>query len=239
MTSGRRQRRGQGAELRAVPAAPEVTLVVRPAARGRGQTYLERASLIAMTEKPVIVMSHPLPGEQTQIVRRPVRKANARRWLFIFGGAAATATLLAAWLGLGHRARVAQPCATTNPVAAKAAPPAVAVPANQAAARPIVAPLAEEPAVALPVALTRRPAGPAGVTSGRHFRAALARSATSRSARTPDPLPYPGPLRGRGQTVGRARAGSVHRVAAARPATVSARTTAPTAVAWVDPFVDR
>src|SRR3569623_1505385 len=79
MTPGRRQRRGQGAELRAVPAAPEVTLVVRPAARGRGQTYLERASLIAMTEKPVIVMSHPLPGEQTQIVRRPVRKANARR----------------------------------------------------------------------------------------------------------------------------------------------------------------
>src|SRR3569623_1502778 len=121
------------------------------------------------------------------------------------------------------------------------APPAGRADADRAAPRAQGArsPLVEEPAGALPVALTRRPAGPAGVTSGRHFRAALARSATSRSARTPDPLPYPGPLRGRGQTVGRARAGSVHRVAAARPATVSARTTAPTAVAWVDPFVDR
>src|SRR3569832_198036 len=233
MTSGRRQRRGQGAELRAVPAAPEVTLVVRPTARGRGQTYLERASLIAMTEKPVIVMSHPLPGEQTQIVRRPVRKANARRWIFIFGGAAATATLLVAWLGVGRGAPVAHPNATTNPVVAKAAPPAVAVQrATQAAARPIVAPLAER-SVAAPVAVARRPAGPVGATSGRHFRAALARSATSRSAQTPDPLPYPGPLRGRGQTVGWARTASVHRAAAARPATGSARTTASTTVAWV------
>src|SRR3569833_1771776 len=199
MTSGRRQRRGQGAELRAVPAAPEVTLVVRPTARGRGQTYLERASLIAMTEKPVIVMSHPLPGEQTQIVRRPVRKANARRWIFIFGGAAATATLLVAWLGVGRGAPVAHPNATTNPVVAKAAP------------------LAEGSAEA-PVAVARRPAGPGGATSGRHFRAALARIATSRSAQTPDPLPYPGPLRGRGQAVGWARAGSGHRAAAGRRA---------------------
>src|SRR3569623_1158570 len=91
-----------------------------------------------MTEKPELVMSHPLPGEQTQIVRRPVRKAGGRRWIFIFGGAA-TATLLAAWLGLAQRAPAGHPV----PVVAATRRAVVPAPSLNAAARPIVAPLAQ------------------------------------------------------------------------------------------------
>ena len=186
--------------------------------RARGHLYLERTSLIDMTEKPVIVMSRPLPGEQTQIVRRPVRKASGRRWIFIFGGAAAMATLVAVWVGFAHQASVRHttPVVAAMPVAPVAPPREFAV-----ASRPIVAPIAERQpvvAAAAPVELdsaTRAPApasrsvrkASTGPASGRHSKAALARTGSS------------------------SRLASHHqRVHLVRPAAT---------MAWVDPFIDR
>jgi len=195
----------------------EVTLVTAPRRReGRaGQLYLERASLIEMTERPLLVMSRPLPGEQTQIVRRPVRRARGRRWLFVFGGAA-TATLLAAWLGFGHRARTAAP--TTAALTAKAPAGLASAPETIAAARPIVAPLAAPPAffaatvagmAAPPLAPARRASrpAPASLASGRHTKVAPA------------------------------RIGSWSRLATRRAPAHGPRPAA--TVAWVDPFIDR
>jgi len=215
MIPGSREKRGVGASIRAGQPAAGVTLVAAPRrreARTGGHLYLERASLIEMTERPLLVVSRPPSGEQTQIVRRPVRKADGRRWIFIFGGAA-TATLLTAWLGFAHDARTAQPA-----LAAKA-PAAPTPPARQdsAAARPIVAPMAAQPvvfasttpSVALPVAPARHAARPvpASVASGRHTKAAPARLASS------------------------------SRLAARRAPAHTARPAA--TVAWVDPFIDR
>src|SRR3569623_716732 len=175
MLSGSREKRGKGASACAGQTAREVTLVGTPGARRetrpRGRLYLERASLIAMTAKPVLVMSHPLPGEQTQIVRRPVRKAGGRRGIFIFGGAA-TATLLAAWLGLAQRAPAVHPV----PVVAATRRAVVPAPSLNPAARPIVAPLAQgSPS---PVAARGRGA-PALPASGRHSSPAPARGASA------------------------------------------------------------
>lgn len=182
---------------------------------GRRPLYLERASLIEMTERPVLVMSRPLPGEQTQIVRWPVRKARSRRWIFIFGGAAAMATLLAAWLGYAWN----RPPAS---MVAKASPSATIAPAREAtvSTRPIVAPLPERPLIIAsnvdvpappspPSALARRTSRPVptGPASGRHTKAAPARLATS------------------------SRLAARHRPARA--------TRSITTVAWVDPFIDR
>jgi len=182
MIPGSREKRGVDAPVRAGRAAPEVTLVAAPrrrAGRASSQLYLERDSLVEMTERPLLVMSRPSPGEQTQIVRRPVRKPAGRRWIFIFGGAA-TATLLAAWLGLAHQGRTAQPAAMT----VKDAPAALAPARENVAARPIVAPLAAQlPSFAaispVPAVAARRAARPAGPASGRHTKTAPARIASA------------------------------------------------------------
>ena len=210
MIPGSREKRGVDAPARAGRTAPEVTLVAAPrrrVGRGASQLYLERGSLVEMTERPLLVMSRPSPGEQTQIVRWPVRRPAGRRWIFIFGGAA-TATLLAAWLGLAHQGRTAQPAALT----VKDAPAALAPARENAAARPIVAPLAAQSPIfaaisPVPAVAARRAARPAGPASGRHTKTAPARIASASRL-------------------------AVHRATArpARPATT---------VAWVDPFIDR
>jgi hypothetical protein len=113
-------------------------------ARTRRQLYLERASLIAMSERPVIVPSRASSGEQTQIVRRPVRKASGRRWIFIFGGAAATAVVLVTCLAFAHRAGQAKGEPSQLAVQAeRPSPGAVTTAAVIAPSRPIVAPLAD------------------------------------------------------------------------------------------------
>jgi hypothetical protein len=158
-----------------------VTLVgtpLREQTRARRQLYLERDSLIEMTERPVILTSRPLPGEQTQIVRWPPRKASGRRWIFIFGGAAATAMLLATWLGFSLRPGAiqrAQPASKEERGAGVEVTRAIAA----SPSRPIVAPLAERSAA--PASLTPTVGAepvPAGLTSGRHSRTASARLAS-------------------------------------------------------------
>jgi len=200
------------------PAAPEVTLVVpRPRERRAAtQLYLERATLVEMTERPLLVMSRPLPADQTQIVRRPLRKPRGRRWIFIFGGAA-TATLLAAWLGFGHHSRTSQAATLTLSLAA---PPSTVVPNRDtpATARPIVAPLAALPPTFAATAPSS--AMPPVVSSRRSPRAASASLASGRHAKTAP-----------------ARIASSSRLAAHR---APAHVTRPAAtVAWVDPFIDR
>ena len=218
MIPGSREKRagGAGAVKWAGPAAAEVTLVVpRPRERRAAtQLYLERATLVEMTERPLLVMSRPLPADQTQIVRRPLRKPRGRRWIFIFGGAA-TATLLAAWLGFGHQSRTSQPATVTL-----AAPPSAVAPNRDiaATARPIVAPLAALPPTFAATAPSS--ATPAGVSSRRSPRAASASLASGRHAKTAP-----------------ARIASSSRLAAHRAPAHVPRPTA--TVAWVDPFIDR
>jgi hypothetical protein len=195
MIPGSREKRGGGAAKPAGQPVPEVTLVVpRPRERRPGtQLYLERASLVDMTERPLLVMSRPLPGDQTQIVRRPVRRPRGRRWIFIFGGAA-TATLLAAWLGLGRHSPSHQPPALAATVTVAPNPD------NPATARPIVAPLAARPPVFTaataasratpPLASSRRSPRPVSGTlaSGRHTKTAPAPTARPTTIAWVDPF---------------------------------------------------
>jgi len=177
----------------------------------RRHLYLERASLIDIAERPVIVVSRPLPGEQTQIIRRPVKSARGRRWIFIFGGAAAMASLLAVWLGFSHRAHIAAPALTapaderladvrptTVPVTVPMVAPVIATAATPA--QPIVAPVAVAPVARVTAALA------SGRHSNKKTSARLASSSRLAAHRAP-----------------------------ARPAATPVRAT----VAWVDPFVDR
>lgn len=182
-------------------------------ARSRRQLYLERSSLIDMSERPVIVPSRPSSGDQTQIVRRPVRKASGRRWIFIFGGAAATAMLLATWLGFSQRARHAG-IEQRAPLASKEERPSTSpVPTTTVVSpsRPIVAPMADD---GLTFAMLTAESPPRAVlASGRH------------SKKAPGRLDSPSRL-------------AAHRKPA-RAVQPQRASTKPSTLAWVDPFVDR
>jgi hypothetical protein len=219
MIPGSREKRGGGAAKLAGQPVPEVTLVVpRPRERRAGtQLYLERATLVEMTERPLLVMSRPLPADQTQIVRRPVRRPSGRRWIFIFGGAA-TATLLAAWLGFGQHAPTSQAAALVAP-AATIAPTR----ANTATTRPIVAPLAAPPPVS-------------GTSSAAVFAATSSSRATPPLASRRSPRAVSASLAS-GRHTAPSRIASSSRLAAHRAPASIARPAA--TIAWVDPFIDR
>ena len=178
-------------------------------ARTRRQLYLERSSLIDMSERPVIVPSRASSGEQTQIVRRPVRKTGGRRWIFIFGGAAATAMLLATWLGFSHQARQAGTEQRAQLVSKEERPGTGAAPTTAVVSpsRPIVAPMAEV-ALTLPV-MADAPSMRSVPASGRHSKT------------------VPG------------RLDSSSRLAAHRKPVRPAQPAKASTLAWVDPFVDR
>ena len=193
-----------------VPRLVDTDSAARTAeARARRQLYLERSSLIEMSERPIIVPSRSSSSDQTQIVRRPVRKTGGRRWIFIFGGAAATAMLLVTWLGFSHRARQAGIEQRTQLGSKEERPSSNAVPTTAVGSpsRPIVAPMADS-AFTFPV-LAAAPAKRPVPASGRHSKQAPSRVDSSSWL-------------------------AAHRkpVRTARPAKVST-------LAWVDPFVDR